>query len=110
MHVGDSVRGSDYLEIGEVKQVVEATEAHEAHMVVPQGMIFETDTYIPLDAVTKRAGNTVFVNVPRIVVSKMPWDRPPSRADRAQMHGPPAREVEKLYRSRSPSAHRDSSR
>ena len=79
-------------------------------MVVPRGMIFETDTYIPLDAVTKRAGNVVFVNVPRIVVGKMPWDRPPSRADRAQMHGPPAREVEKLYHSRSPSAHRDPSR
>ena len=104
---GDTVRGSDHLEIGEVKAVVAATAAHEAYMLVPRGMIFETDTYIPLDAVAKRAGDAVFVNVPRIVVGKMPWDRPPARTDREQMRGPAARDVAKLYRTHAPSAHGD---
>jgi hypothetical protein len=74
-------------------------------MLVPRGLIFATETYIPLDAVTKRAGTTVFINVPRLVVGKMPWDAPPARADRREKEGPPARAVERLYRSRGPSEH-----
>ena len=54
---------------------------------------------------TKRAGTSVFINVPQLVVGKMPWDAPPARADRRAMEGPPARDVEKLYRSRAPSEH-----
>ncbi len=102
---GDEVRGSDHFAIGEVKGVMAATEAHDAYMVVPRGLIVETDTYIPLDAVTKRAGTTVFINVPRIVVGKMPWNAPPARADRRKKEGPPAGAAEKLYRSRAPSEH-----
>ncbi len=102
---GDTVRGSDHLEIGEVQEVVAATDTHEAYMLVPRGLIFATETYIPLDAVTKRAGTTVFVNVPRLVVGKMPWDMPPARAERRAKEGPPAQAVEKLYRSRAPSEH-----
>ena len=102
---GDAVRGSDHLEIGEVKEVVAATDTHEAYMLVPRGLIFGKETYIPLDAVTKRAGTSVFINVPQLVVGKMPWDAPPARADRRAMEGPPARDVEKLYRSRAPSEH-----
>ena len=108
VEAGDTVRGSDHLEIGEVQEVVAATAAHEAYMLVPRGVIFETDTYIPLDAVTKRAGTVVFINVPRLVVGKMPWDRPPSRIERQQMVGPAAREVAKLYRTHAPSAHDES--
>jgi nicotinamidase-related amidase len=102
---GDTVRGSDHLEIGEVEEVVAATAAHEAYMLVPRGIIFETETYIPLDAVIRRAGATVFVNVPRLVVGKMPWHSPPTRADRLAKEGPPARDVDRLYRSRGPSEH-----
>jgi ureidoacrylate peracid hydrolase len=103
--VGDTVKGSDHLEIGKVEKVMEATGEHEAYMLVPRGMIFETDTYIPLDAVTKRAGEIVFVNVPRITIKHMPWDQPPTRADRRQKQGPKARDVERLYRSRQPDVH-----
>ncbi|MBW3571284.1 MAG: cysteine hydrolase [Gemmatimonadetes bacterium] len=106
--VGDTVRGSDNLKIGKVKEVVAATTTHEAYMLVPRGMILRTDTYIPLDAVTKRAGNVVFINVPRLVVGKMPWDRPQPRAGRQQMLGPPAQDVAKLYRTHMPTAHGDS--
>jgi ureidoacrylate peracid hydrolase len=105
VQVGDVVRGSDHLEIGEVEEVVDATATHEAYMLVPRGMIFETDTYIPQDAVVKRAGKEVFINVPKLVVGKMPWGEPPTRAEQQAKRGPPARDVARLYRSRSPSIH-----
>jgi len=100
---GDTVRGSDHLEIGTVERVVEATETTEAHLVVARGLVFERETYVPLDAVVRRAGTEVFVNVPRIVVGNLPWSEPPSRADHRAKYGPPAGEVGHLYRSRSPS-------
>ena len=100
---GDTVRGSDHREIGTVDKVVEATEETEGYLLVPRGLIFETDTYIPLDAVVKRSGTDVFINIPKLVVGEMPWGEPPSRADRRAKHGPRAAEVDKLYGSRSPS-------
>lgn len=101
---GDTVRGSDDGEIGAVEKVVEASADTEPHLVVLRGMIFTSDLYIPLDAVVRRAGTDVYVNVPKLVVGKMPWDRPPSRAERSALLGPRATRVEKLYGSRAPSA------
>jgi hypothetical protein len=66
-------------------------------------MIFKTDTYIPLEAVTKRSGNQVFINIPKLVVGEMPWKEAPTRKDRLAKQGPPAGEVDKLYRSRTAS-------
>ncbi len=100
---GDTVRGSDHLEIGTVKQVVVATEATDAHLVVPRGLIFKTDTYIPHDAVVRRAGTEVFINVPQVVVGSMPWSEPPARAEQQAKRGPRVQDVEKLYGSHSPS-------
>ena len=102
---GDTVRGSDHGEIGVVDKVVEATEETEGYLLVPRGVIFQTDTYVPLDAVVRRARADVFINIPKLVVGEMPWAEPPSRADRRGKLGPPAGEVDKLYRSRSPSVH-----
>lgn len=102
---GDTVRGSDHLEIGTIEEIVAATGEVEAHIIVPRGLIFEKETFIPLDAVVRRAGTDVFVNVPKLVIKEMPWDSPPSRADQRQKRGPAAGGVEKLYGSRSPSAH-----
>lgn len=102
---GDVVRGSDHLEIGTVEEVFPATDDTEAYMLVPRGMIFSKDTYIPLDAVVRRAGSDIFVNVPKLVVGEMPWDSPPTRSGRRERFGPPADSVPKLYRSRSPSVH-----
>lgn len=70
---------------------------------MPRGLIFTSDTYIPLDAVVRRAGTEVYINVPKILVGKMPWDRPPSRLERRSLFGPHAGEVKKLYGSRAPS-------
>lgn len=102
---GDTVRGSDHMEIGKVEKVVQAAAETEGYMLVPRGLIFPKDTYIPLDTVIRRAGTDIFINVPKLIVGAMPWDAPPNRTEQRAKYGPPAREVEKLYRSRSPTAH-----
>lgn len=101
---GDTVFGSDRGEIGTVEKVVARSDESDGYLVVPRGVIFEKDTFIPLDAVVKRAGQQVFINVPKLIVGKMPWAEPPSREERAGKMGPPADEVERLYGSRSPSS------
>ncbi|MFN2398117.1 MAG: hypothetical protein ABR543_05675 [Gemmatimonadaceae bacterium] len=73
-------------------------------MRVPRGLIFEKETFIPLDAIVRRAGDAVFINMPKLVVGKMPWSEPPTRADQREKTGPSAASVERLYGSRSPSA------
>jgi len=87
----DSVRGSDHMEIGTVKEAVAATEEHEAYLLVPRRLIFTKDTYIPLDAVVKRSDTDVFINLPKLVVGSMPWSEPPTRADRKAKQGPALR-------------------
>jgi ureidoacrylate peracid hydrolase len=101
---GDRVRGSDHGEIGEVKEVVERSSDPGGYLLVPRGRVFERDTYIPLDAVVKKVGRDVFVNIPKLIVGKMPWDEPPSAAEQETKRGPRRDEVERLYRSRDPSS------
>lgn len=101
--------GSDHLEVGTVEQVVAATEDTDAYLLVPRGLIFKTETYIPLNAVVKRAGTEVFINVPKVVVGSMPWDKPPTHLEQQAKQGPRAGDVAKLYGSRSPSLHEQSS-
>lgn len=101
---GDTVKGSDNGEIGTVEKVVKGSGEEEDYILVPRGMIFKTDTYIPLDAVTKRSGTDVFINIPKLVVGKMPWKEAPTRKDRTAKQGPRASEVDKLYRSRTASS------
>lgn len=102
VQAGDTVRGSDHGEIGTVSEVLAADGEHEACMLVPQGMIFVTDTYIPLEAVAHKSGSDVFVNVPKMVAGKMPWGERPRTADRTEKDGPPAAAVGKLYQSHEP--------
>ncbi len=106
---GDTVRGSDRGNIGTIEEVVAPTAEHAGHILVKRGMILDRDTYIPLDAIVRRADDTVFVNVPKLVVGKMPWQSPPSLADVHAKAGPRADQVEKLYRSRHPSVLQSSS-
>ncbi|MDP9379804.1 MAG: cysteine hydrolase, partial [Chloroflexota bacterium] len=90
---GDTVLGSDHGEIGTVEEVIEASEETDAYILVRRGLILKQDTYIPLDAVVKRAGTKVFVNVPKLVVGEMPWSAPPSRSDRQAKLGPRGEDV-----------------
>lgn len=99
---GDTVYGSDHLEIGTIEKIVEADAEHEAHILVPRGMIFKTDTFIPIEAIAKRSGTHVFVNIPKIVVGDMPWGEPPLRAERFAKEGPVSAEVKNLYGSQTP--------
>jgi ureidoacrylate peracid hydrolase len=101
--VGDTVLASDHLEIGAVEELVLGDEETPGYLLVPRGKVFHRDTYIPLDAVVKVAENSVFVNMPRVVVGKMPWDEPPSRETRRDKVGPARAQVDKLYASRGPS-------
>ena len=101
---GDTVLGSDHGEIGAVAEVVAETPETEAHLVVPRGAILKSDMYIPLDAVVKWSGTKVFINVPKLVITSMPWYKPPMKKERQQMKGPKAESVDKLYGSRAPDA------
>ncbi len=78
---GDTVLGSDRGKIGTVEEVVEPVAGHDGYLVVKRGLLLERDVYIPLDAVVRRAHDTLFINVPKIVVPKMGWDQPPSLED-----------------------------
>ena len=104
---GDTVRGSDHGDIGTVSKVVKATGDNEGYILVPRGLIFKSDTYIPMDAVTKRCGSDVFINIPKLVVGEMPWKEAPTRKDRLAKQGPRAGDVGKLYGSRTASALND---
>jgi nicotinamidase-related amidase len=98
----DIVIGSDHGEIGTVIEVVGPTDDTEAYLLVARGLLSD-DICIPLDAIVNRAGNEVFINVPRLVVRKMPWDRPPRRSRQRQKYGQPAARVDALPDS-SPTA------
>jgi len=102
VRVGDTVYGSDRGKIGSVEDIVPAAEGQPGYLVVPRGLVFESDTFIPLDAVTHRSGDRVYVNIPKLVIGKLPWgERPTTEATRSKS-GPPAAQVDKLYRSHAP--------
>jgi ureidoacrylate peracid hydrolase len=101
VRIGDEVHGSDRGKIGTVDEVVAPKGDVPGYFSVPRGLL-DKDTYIPLDAVTHRAEDRVYVNVPKLVVGKMPWsDRPTEGGTRAKF-GTPANEVTALYRSHAP--------
>jgi ureidoacrylate peracid hydrolase len=100
--VGDTVCGSDGGDIGEISDLIEPGTDSPGYMVVPRGIIFEKDTYIPLDVIVKKAGNKVFINLPKMVVGKMPWENPPTVQAEKEKYGPQVSQVDKLYMSRNP--------
>ncbi|MFU8831372.1 MAG: isochorismatase family protein [Wenzhouxiangella sp.] len=104
VQAGDTVYGSDHLKIGTVDRVERGNGDVEPHLVVPRGLVFSHDVFVPLDAVVRRIGTDAFINVPRLVIGEIPWDEPPTRQDRHDKSGPVEQTVEKLYSSRSPSA------
>ncbi len=101
---GDTVTGSDRGDLGTIDEVVVADGSSEdvVYMKVSRGVILDKDTYIPLDAVVRRVGDEVFVNMPKLVVGKMPWSEKPTTSERREQLGPPAGTVDKLYRSAAP--------
>lgn len=105
--VGDTVLGSDRGTIGEVEEVVAAEGGSPGHLRVTRGVVREKETYVPLDAVTHRAAGRVYVNVPKLVVGKLPWSEPPSSTSAAEKRGPRAAAAGQAYRSHRPTGPRD---
>jgi len=102
VQAGDTVRGSDHGDIGTVQEVLPADGEYDSCLLVPRGLIFTTDTYIPMEAVVRRSGTDVFVNLPKMVAGKMPWTSRPLTADRKEKEGSRAASVAKLYNSFEP--------
>ncbi len=100
---GEDVYASDQLKLGPIGEVVEDGDDGPGYVLVQRG-IFHRDTYIPLDAVVRVSAGKAFVNIPKLVIGKMPWDEPPSAGDRSEKIGPSAGGVTHLYGSVSPTS------
>jgi ureidoacrylate peracid hydrolase len=98
---GDEVYGSDRGKVGTVEEVVPAQGDVPGYFSVPRGLL-ERDTFIPSDAVVHRVDGRVHVNVPKLVVGKMPWDERPTAEGARSKLGPPAAQVSALYGSHAP--------
>ncbi len=98
---GDDAYGSDQLKLGTISEVVPGGSDAPGHVLVQRG-VFNRDTYVPLDAVVKVSEGKAFVNIPKLVVGKMPWDTPPDDESRRAKTGPPAQQVERLYGTTGP--------
>lgn len=99
---GDTVIGSDRGEIGEVEQVVSAAGGTPGYVLVKRGTVFAKDIHIPVDAIVRRVEGRVYINVPKLVVGKLPWGDPPSDAAARDKLGAPLAQVGRLYGSFSP--------
>jgi ureidoacrylate peracid hydrolase len=99
---GDKVLGSDHGTVGTVEAVVTDDDKMADHMKVNTGLL-ASDLYIPLDTVMHRSDGEVYVNVPKLVASKMPWTKAPSREGEVLKRGKPSLSVSSLYGSVSPS-------
>lgn len=100
---GDEAYASDRLKLGSIQDVVDTERDRPGYIEVKRG-VFASDTYIPLDAVVKVPRGKAFVNVPKLVVGKMPWGAPPTAATHRDKLGPDPDLVDKLYGSAGPTA------
>jgi hypothetical protein len=73
--VGTLVFGSDGEEIGEIKDV------GPGYVHVKKGLLFRTDVYIPLTAITGTAlgGDGVTINLTKDEIENGDWASPPSQ-------------------------------
>lgn len=100
---GDDAYASDQLKLGSIAEVIDDEADRPGYIVVEKG-IFNRTTYVPLDAVVKVSEGKAFVNIPKLVVGKMPWDEPPTAEIRRAKIGAAAGTVEKLYGSVAPTS------
>ena len=100
--VGDDVYASDQMKIGSIEEVADGAGG-AGYILVGRG-IFNRATYIPLDAVVKVAEGKAFINLPKLVIGKMPWDEPPTTEAQRAKEGPASAAVEQLYGSFGPTS------
>ncbi len=99
---GDTVIGSDRGTIGEIEEVVPPTAETPGYFRATRGVLLGKDVYIPWDAVTHRSDGRVYVNLPKLVVGKLPWEEAPTAQKVADKCGSASAEVAQLYRSHHP--------
>ncbi len=104
---GDTIKGSDNGEIGRIEKIEQTNDETMGFAFVPRGLIFATDTYVPLDAIVKRSGPTVYINIPKSIIGEMGWEVPPSKNRHREKVGPSESDVKELYHSRSPSGFKE---
>ena len=79
VRVGDTVVGSDRGEVEQMEKLVPDDARGPDYMVASTSdVVFAKDTYIPMDSVTKRIGDRVFINVPKLAVGTLPWNDAPT--------------------------------
>jgi ureidoacrylate peracid hydrolase len=100
--VGDAVIGSDRRKIGEVEEVVTPDGDTPGYLRVPRGLIMEKETFIPVDAATHRADGQVYIDLPQLVVGKVPWTEPPSTEDLPMKYGTRRADVRRLCHGHEP--------
>jgi ureidoacrylate peracid hydrolase len=98
---GDDAYASDQLKLGSIAEVVDDQANRPGYILVQKG-IFNRNTSIPPDAVVKVSKGKAFVNIPKLVVSKMPWDEPPTAESRRAKIGPAPGTVQHLDGSVAP--------
>jgi ureidoacrylate peracid hydrolase len=77
---GDVVQSSDHLKIGRVKQVVPPDAEHPGHLKLRKGVFVRRTFYAPLDGVMPIGLGRAVVSVPKLLIDKMPWDKPSAAA------------------------------
>ena len=100
----DTVRSSDGLKIGSVRKVAASSDSSPGHLRVRKGRLLRRSFHVPLDALTVVGPGQVRINLPKLVIDKMPWGRPPT-STRAATVVPAASEIDRLYASTGPTGH-----
>lgn len=99
----DTVIGSDRGKIGTVQEVHAADGSGVPYMTVSGGILtLGGKLHIPLETVVQRAGTDIFINIPELVATKMPWHEPPTRETQQDKEGVPLDSVAMLYGSVQP--------
>lgn len=97
----DRLFGSDGAEIGRIDDLVMPAEGVEPYLQVGGGLLAKT-VYVPLDAVVRRMGPHVFINVPKSMVGHLGWEAAPTRSGQSAKLGPAAADVKMPFRSHGP--------
>jgi ureidoacrylate peracid hydrolase len=102
---GDTVVGSDRGKIGTVEEVHLGEQV--PYVTVSTGVLgIGSKLHIPVEAIVQRSGREVFVNIPKLVASKMPWHEPPTLQEQRAKFGPQENSVGALYGSAGPTGAR----
>ncbi len=99
----DEVRGVAVAQSDPAEISIQPGEEPRCDKITVKAWKFPPTTPAVLIAAVKRGDEEAFINVPELVVSRMLWTERQARDKQRGKLGPRARNVEKLYGSRSPS-------